>query len=132
WGVGAVVGLAILRVAGRGAAMQAIGIVSALVGILIGKYLSFAFTIHDVYGSQFGVFSGDMVSLFRDSLGEVFGRYDILWVALAIGSAGVLLRPAGQDEREREPRAATPTQSAPFDTFAGTTQPGGTPWAGTS
>jgi signal peptidase I len=115
WGVGAAVGYAILRVSGRGAAQQVVGVVSALVGILIGKYLSFAFTIHDAYGSQFGVLSGDMVKLFRDSLGDVFSLIDLLWVALAVGSAWFLLRPASAGAE-----ATTTLTSPSTDTFAAT------------
>jgi signal peptidase I len=100
------------------------------VGILIGKYLSFAFTIHDVYGSQFGVLSSDMVSLFRDSLDDVFGRFDVLWIALAIGTAWGFLRPASGDAAAQ---SATPAASAATtDTFAGTGASGPPAWAGTA
>jgi len=126
WGVGAAVGLSILRVSGRGSAQQAIGIVSALVGILIGKYLSFAFTIHDVYGSQFGVLSGDMVRLFRDSLSDVFGRFDVLWIGLSVGSAWAFLRPAS-GEAAAAPQTVTSVSAG--DTF---TAPGAGPAGGPS
>jgi signal peptidase I len=108
WGVGAVVGLAILRVAGRSAQGQAIGIVCSLIGIAIGKYLAFALSVRDQFGTQFGVFSGDMVSLFRDSLGDVFDRYDLLWCAFAIGSAWLFLRRTAGPEPAAPPRAYPP------------------------
>ena len=130
WGVGGVVALAILRVAGRGAAMQAIGVGSALLGILVGKYLAFAFTIHDVYGSRFGVLSADMARLFRDNVSDVFGRYDLLWVALAVGSAWAFLRPSA--EAESAPAAATPAVTSSLDTLSGAPAAGDPPWTGTA
>ena len=117
WGVGAVVGLVILWVAGKGAVGQAVGVVCALVGIAIGKYLAFALTVRDQFGTRFGVLSGDMLRLFRDDLREVFDRYDLLWLAFAVGSAWVFLR------RGDQPQGATQPQSATAQPQSATAQP---------
>jgi len=116
--VGAVVGLAISQVSRGGPGVQGIGVVSALLGILIGKYLAFAFTTRDQLGLPYGVFSGDMFRLFRDSLSDVFDLYDVLWVLLAIAAAWFFLRPEEAPARpERAPATANP--------FAGTGAAGG-------
>jgi signal peptidase I len=114
WGAGATVGFAILRVAGKGVTSQAVGVACAVVGIVIGKYLAFALVVHDTMtdaianGSSsgpyptagasgtLGVFSSGMFDLFRHDLRDVFGRWDLLWAVLAVGSAWALLR--GSDE----------------------------------
>ncbi|MEO5575555.1 MAG: signal peptidase I [Gaiellaceae bacterium] len=98
WGIGFVVGFAVERAAGgrRSADLQAIAVVTALLGVLVGKYLGFAFAVQEaeqVFGAQTGVLSGEMFSLFRHSLSEVFGLFDLLWTGLAAASAWYALRP---------------------------------------
>jgi signal peptidase I len=129
WGVGAAVATAIAHVAGRNATNQVIGVTCALVGILIGKYLAFAFLVHDqmqTVGTDVGVLSGHMVHLFREGLGDVFGRWDILWAALAISTAWLLLReqPAAKKQAPAEP-VSLPTPTS----FGGAVGPGvESPW----
>ncbi len=106
WGIGYVAGFAVERAAGgrRSAELQAIAIVNALIGVLVGKYLGFAFAVQEAeegFGAQTGVLSGEMFTLFRDNLGEVFGLYDLLWTGLAVASAWYALRP---EEPESEPQ----------------------------
>jgi signal peptidase I len=100
WGIGFVAGLAVVHAAGarRTGVHQAVAVGAALVGVLLGKYLAFAFVVQEeseLAGQSIGLFSGDMRSLFRDSLGEVFGRFDLLWLALALGTAWWVARPDG-------------------------------------
>jgi hypothetical protein len=67
-----------------------IAVVSALLGILLGKYLSYAFVVQedaDAAGIDIGLFSGDMFSFFREDLDAVFGLFDLLWVGLAVFTA---------------------------------------------
>src|SRR5262249_24099395 len=131
WGVGAVVGTAIVRVAGRTAATQAVGVFSALLGVLVGKYLAYAFLTHDQLheiGQNVGVLSGHMVRLFRHGLDDVFGWWDLLWVALAVGTAWVLLREQPATTAAHD--AAPPPASLPSPTgFGGAVGPGvESPW----
>jgi signal peptidase I len=130
WGIGFTVGIAVERAAGgrRSADLQAIAIVTALIGVLIGKYLGFAFAVQEAeqeFGTQTGLLSGEMFSLFRQNLGEVFSLYDVLWTALAVASAWYALRPE-QPEQAAEPERVpvvlpegfpepfvTPTEPAP-------------------
>jgi len=67
-----------------------IAVVSALVGILLGKYLSYAFILQEeakAAGESIGLVSGDMFSFFRDDLDVVFSLFDLLWVGLAVFTA---------------------------------------------
>jgi hypothetical protein len=92
WGIGFVAGTAVVLATrgGKGPRLQAVAVVSALVGILLGKYLSYAFTVQedaDAVGVGVGLFSGEMFSFFREDLGAVFGLFDLLWVGLAVFTA---------------------------------------------
>ena len=49
-------------------------------------------------GDELGLLSGEMFSLFRDELREVFGLFDLLWTALAVASAWYALRPEEPSE----------------------------------
>ena len=118
--VGAVVGLAVSQMSRGGPGVQAVGIVSALLGILIGKYLAFAFLTREQLGLPYGVLSTEMFRQFRDSLSDVFDLYDVLWIVLAVGAVWFVLRP----EERPEPARATAA-----DPFAGPGAAGGeTPW----
>ena len=95
WGVGILVGLAVRLTTGRRTPeLQFVAVVVTLLGVLLGKYLVFAFGVNDDFGVDYGVFSSDTVNLFRDSLGDAFSTYDFLWIALAAGSAWLALLPS--------------------------------------
>ncbi len=130
WGVGAAVGSAIVRLAGRGATGQVVGVACALVGIVIGKYLAFAFSVQDQLrpgGTDVGLLSGHMLRLFHDSLGGVFGFWDILWAALAVGTAWVLLRE--RDDPKRGAAVEKPGSISSPGVFGGALGPGvESPW----
>ena len=69
---------------------------TALLGVLLGKYLGFAFAVQEAeqdFGTQTGLLSGEMFTLFRHNLSEVFGLFDLLWTGLAVASAWYALRP---------------------------------------
>jgi signal peptidase I len=109
WAIGLLAALAILGAAGRKSQeLQIVAVGCALLGILIGKYLSFAFSVQGAgadLGTHIGLLSSEMLSLFRDSLAEVFGKYDLLWAGLAVVSAWMTLRP---DEEEQGVSAPQP------------------------
>src|SRR5829696_6475660 len=125
WGIGFATGFAVERAAGgrRSPDLQAIAIVTALIGVLVGKYLGFAFAVQEAeqdFGTQTGLLSGEMFSLFRESLGEVFGLYDLLWTGLAVASAWYALRP-------EEPEAAPDPERVPMALPEGFPEPIVTP-----
>ncbi len=96
-GVGLLTAFAVYRAAGgrRGTELQVIAVATALLGILIGKYLTFAFVTQEVergFGAHIGLFSGEMLGLFRDGLHDSFGRFDLLWIGLAAATAWIGLQ----------------------------------------
>lgn len=92
WGIGFLAGAAVVTATrgGKGQVLQAVAVVSALVGILLGKYLGFAFAIQeqaDEVGLELGLFSAELRAFFREDLGSVFGLFDLLWIGLAVYTA---------------------------------------------
>ncbi len=92
WGIGFIAGTAVVLATrgAKGPRLQVIAVVSALLGILLGKYLAFAFAVQDdakAAGDSIGLVSGDMFSLFRDNLDVAFGFFDLLWVGFAVFAA---------------------------------------------
>ncbi len=106
WGIGLLVGLAVAGVSrARGPALQAVAVLCALVGILLGKYLSYAFVLQEeaeAAGVDVGLFSSDMWSFFRQDLDVVFGWFDLLWIGLAVYTAWRALQP-GEPELPPQP-----------------------------
>ncbi len=110
WAIGFGAGFAVLRVASgrKSPALQFVAVLAALVGVLVGKYLAFAFVVQDEATRQgaasIGLFSSEMRTLFQDNVSELFGVYDLLWIALAVVSAWLVLRP---DEEHATAEAST-------------------------
>ena len=114
WGIGFLVGVAIAAAArgARGLVLQVDAVLCALVGILVGKYLSFAWVLQEVAEREtqglveISVLSTDTVDLFLEELGTVFDWIDILWVGLAVYTAWRALQP-------EEPEPAPPAEPVP-------------------
>jgi hypothetical protein len=92
WGIGFVAGTAVVFATrgGKGQSLQVIAVVSALVGVLLGKYLSYAFVVQErleAVGASVGILSSDMFRFFREDLSNVFGLFDLLWIGLAVFTA---------------------------------------------
>lgn len=97
WALGAAVGYAIVMFSKgeQGTPQQIAGVSCSVLGILIGKYLTFYYYIKEVVSQELGpataseisVFSGGLIGEFLSNIGEVAGPFDIVWFALAIGSA---------------------------------------------
>ena len=109
WGIGFLAGTAVVFATrgAKGLPLQVIAVVSALVGILLGKYVSFAFSVQEQgeeLGLSIGLFSSEMFRIFRENLDEVFGLFDLLWIGLAVFTAWRVPQP-----EEPEP-AAAPTE----------------------
>ncbi len=99
WGIGFLTGTAVVFATrgGKGPVLQAIAIVSALLGILLGKYLGYAFDIQEQaeeVGASIGLFSSDMRTFFREDIEHVFGLFDLLWVGFAVYTAWRVPQPA--------------------------------------
>jgi hypothetical protein len=101
WGIGFLAGIAVVRFAGgrKGGPLQAVAVVASLLGIVTGKYISFAYffkkAVDDRFGVELSYFDSTIFTTFRENLGDVFGGFDLLWAGLAIVTAWRLARPLG-------------------------------------
>jgi signal peptidase I len=116
-GIGVLTAFVVHRAAGgrRGQQLQVIAVAAALLGILVGKYLSFAFATQELergFGTHVGLLSGQMLRLFRDGLHDTFGRFDLLWIGLAAAAAWIGLQADDAEtataSRGQEAHAAEP------------------------
>jgi hypothetical protein len=121
WGIGFLTGMAVLTATrgSRGLPFQLIAVVCALGGILIGKYLAFAWVVEDALNKQAGpgavnvpIFSGDTINLFRHNLDLVFDWIDLLWAGLAVYTAWRTLQPE-QPRPVEAPDVPPPPAEAP-------------------
>ncbi len=111
-GVGFLAGTAVvfLSKGKRGVPLQVVAALAAVVGVLWGKYFAFVQVGKGVIREEFGVtdalplFSGETFSLFVSALGDLFGGFDLLWVAFAVYSAWRIPQRSGQPA----PAPATP------------------------
>ena len=113
-GVGLLAAFAVYRATGgrRGPELQVVAVASALLGIVIGKYLGFAFEAREVF-PDVALLSGEMLRLFRDGLHDILGLFDLLWIGLAAAAAWIGLR-ADEDETATVPsREPLPTPATP-------------------
>jgi hypothetical protein len=103
-GIGVLSGFAIVWFSDRrGTTLQIIAVISALIGIGIGKYLSFFAVLKDYLALEYGeaavqgltVFSTDAMRVFFSAIGDLFSPYDILWIVLAIIAAWRIPRGVG-------------------------------------
>lgn len=87
----------------RSLELRVTAVVTALVGILIGKYLTFVFLAQTV-DPGLAILSGETLSLFRASWRDLFSRFDVLWIGLAVVAAWVSLSGA-EDPAPKVPPA---------------------------
>jgi signal peptidase I len=130
-GVGLLVGMAVrLTGGGRGRDSGALHVVAAfftVLGIAIGKYLTFAFTIAKTVDipspnpvtppSVFseGALSTDTVRLFIEHLGLSFERLDLVWAIAAVGVALLALVPPETTTRDQAEVRTRPPSHNPVD-----------------
>lgn len=118
WGIGFVVGMAVATATrgSRGLPFQLVAIVFALLGILLGKYLSFVWVIQEVADQETGgaldipIFSMDTIDLFWAARADIFSWIDLLWAGLAVVTAWRVLTP---EEPVPEPAPAREPDGAP-------------------
>jgi len=107
WGIGFLAGFAVVRFAGgaKGAPLQVVAVISSLLGIVIGKYISYAYFFKQAVEGRFDVdisyFDSEILRAFRENLGDIFGGFDLIWAVLAIATAWRLTRPSGFMSRGR-------------------------------
>src|SRR5829696_1818701 len=93
WGIGFLAGFAVVRFAGgaKGMPLQVVAVVSSLLGIIIGKYISYAYFFKQAVSDRFDVdisyLDSEIFRAFRENLTDVFGGFDLHWAALAVMTA---------------------------------------------
>lgn len=107
WGIGFLAGFAVVLFAGgaKGAPLQAVAVSSSLLGIALGKYVSYAYFFKQAVSDRFDVdisyFDSEIFRAFRENLGDVFGGFDLIWAGLAVVTAWQLTRPSRVSSRGR-------------------------------
>ena len=107
WGIGFIVGFGVVRFAGgaKGTPLQVVAVVSSVLGIVIGKYISYAYffkqAVSDRFDADISYFDSEIFRAFRENLGDVFGGFDLIWAGLAVVTAWKLTRPSGFGSRGR-------------------------------
>jgi len=107
WGIGFIVGFGVVRFAGgaKGTPLQVVAVVSSVLGIVIGKYISYAYFFKQAVSDRFDVdisyFDSEIFRAFRENLGDVFGGFDLIWAGLAVVTAWKLTRPSVFGSRGR-------------------------------
>ncbi len=79
----------------RGLPLQVIAVASSILGIAIGKYVTFFQVLKDYVADEYGAEATAELSMasigvlqaFSESMAEILGGYDILWVVLAVVTA---------------------------------------------
>ncbi|MEX0817599.1 MAG: hypothetical protein WD027_09140 [Gaiellales bacterium] len=104
-GIGLLSGFAVvLATRGRkGFPLQVVAVLSSLLGILVGKYLTYYYltreAVEDALGAEaadrVSVFDTELMRFFVEDFDVVFGGYDILWAAFAVYSAWRIPRSTG-------------------------------------
>jgi hypothetical protein len=112
WGVGFLCGYGVLLLTKgkKGAPLQGIAIVSSLLGIFIGKYITFFHFLKEAISTEYGaeiageisLLSKNLITLFINHLDAVISGFDLLWIGIAITTAWKLLKGIGINLPESE------------------------------
>jgi hypothetical protein len=105
WGMGILAGVCVVWLSGgrRGVPLQLIAVGSSVLGILIGKYLTFYSYLRQAIAQEAGeaeansisMLSGDVLRFFVENATTVLGPFDALWVLFALGSAWSIPKGSG-------------------------------------
>jgi hypothetical protein len=107
WGIGFLAGFGVVRFAGgaKGTPLQIVAVLSSLLGIVIGKYISYAYffkrAVEDRFDVDISYLDSEIFRAFRENLGDVFGGFDLIWAGFAVATAWQMTRPSGFMSRGR-------------------------------
>ena len=97
WGIGLLSGFAVVLFSKgrRGTPLQIIAVLSSVLGIAVGKYVTFFHFFKEAilkkYGAEIAsnvsIFSEELIYIFIDGIGSMVSGFDILWVVLAVITA---------------------------------------------
>ena len=100
WGIGLLAGAAVLAAGKhRGPRAQLIAVACAFLGLLLGKELAFALSLHELTSGRVGVLSLEAQEEFFAGLGSALGPGDVLPFVLALWGAWALPRRPRQRRR---------------------------------
>lgn len=109
-GIGVLAGFAVVFAThGRkGVPLQVTAVLASVLGIVLGKYFSYVWEFKDAVREAFGdeaadqvsVFDSDLVRFFFEDADQIFGFYDLLWVAFAVYAAWRIPRALGISVRK--------------------------------
>lgn len=107
-GVGFLAGLGVLLATGKkkGLPLQIIACVSSVLGILVGKYWTFAVQFKELMLERYGQDAGKNIDYLSMETMQVFGTsmvsmlsgFDALWVVLAVVTAWGMLKPTASSK----------------------------------
>lgn len=109
-GIGILAGFAVVfATRGRkGVPLQVTAVLASALGIVLGKYFTYVWEFKDAVREAFGddaadevlVFDSDIVRFFFEDADQIFGFYDLLWVAFAVYAAWRIPRAMGISVRK--------------------------------
>lgn len=99
-GFGCGYGVNVLSQGSKGILFQLTAAATSVFGIFLGKYLTFYLVLKEIVAEDFGAAVASEVSVlslntfqyFMETLGELLGFYDILWIGFAIYGAWRILQ----------------------------------------
>ncbi len=104
-GIGVLAGYAVVLFAHRqkGTALQIVAVLSALLGIAVGKYVALYYVLAKLVGErqgtnaagQMSIFSAGVFEFFVQHVGSLVSGFDLLWVVLAVVAAWRIPRAIG-------------------------------------
>jgi hypothetical protein len=105
WGVGLLCGMGVVMMSQgqRGMALQVIAVVASVLGIVIGKYMSFFDSVKGIVAEERGaeavatlsMFSMEMVQFFGENITAMASGFDLLWIGLAVYTAWSIPKASG-------------------------------------
>jgi hypothetical protein len=105
WGVGLLCGMGVVMMSQgqRGMTLQVIAVVASVLGIVIGKYMSFFDSVKGIVAEERGaeavetmsMFSMEMVQFFGENITAMASGFDLLWIGLAVYTAWSIPKASG-------------------------------------
>ena len=113
WAIGFVVGSAVVLGGGgrRGITLQVLSVALAVAGVVLGKYLAFVWGFNEEAKDlglpvRLSLLSRDTLDFFVDRDSEVWGWFDLVWLAFAVYTAYRIPRPPEAAPRPADERPA--------------------------
>ncbi|MNJ64194.1 hypothetical protein D3C77_601370 [compost metagenome] len=87
WGIGGLTAFAVAKSTKKITSIhQVISVIASLIGILIGKYFTFAYIVSRTFVFD-GMFDSDIVPLFTENITDMLALMDIVFIIFAVVTA---------------------------------------------